>query len=329
MDLIQKLKERVRKYQNSIVLPEGDEPRILGAAKALKEEGLCKSVYLLGDEKKIREAAQKAGVSIDDMTIEMPGSAAFMDEFTLEYFELRKSKGMTIDEAKKKIIHPLFWGAMMVKKGRVDAMVGGAVNSSADVLRSTLQIIKTAEGIKVASSCFVMCHPDTRWGHEGNMIFADCAIMPVPTPEELAEIAITSAASCRRFLDVEPMVALLSFSTKGSASHPVIDKVKEALAIIKQRRPDIKVDGELQVDAALIPSVASQKAPGSEVAGRANVLIFPNLEAGNIGYKITQRLGGAKAYGPLLQGFAKPVSDLSRGCTVEDVVNAAVFTLLK
>ncbi len=329
MDLIQKLKNRVKKISNSIILPEGDEPRILGAAKILKEEGLCTSIFLLGEEKKIHEAAKKAGISLDGMNIELPGDPAYMDDYTATYFGLRKAKGMTEDEARKKIVHPLFWGAMMVKKGRADAMVGGAVNSSADVLRSTLQIVKTAEGIKVASSCFVMCHPDTRWGTEGNMIFADCATIPAPTPEELAEITITSASSCRRFLDTEPIIALLSFSTKGSASHPVIDKTRETLAIIKQRRPELIVDGELQVDAALVPGVAAQKAPGSPVAGKANVLIFPNLEAGNIGYKIAQRLGGAKAYGPLLQGFAKPVSDLSRGCTVEDVVNAAVFTLLK
>jgi phosphate acetyltransferase len=329
MNLIQKLKERIINQSNTIVLPEGNEPRIVKAARILIDEGLAGKVYLLGNTEAVKAGAKKEGVSLDNIAIEEPGDSSSYEQYANDYYELRKSKGMTPDEAKEKIKHPLFWGAMMVHTGRADAMVGGAVNSSADVLRSSLQIIKTAAGIKVASSCFVMCHPDSVWGSEGNMIYSDCAIIPQPTPDELAEIAITAAESCRRFLNTEPIVALLSFSTKGSASHPVIDKVKEALSIVKKRKPDLIIDGELQADAALVPSVAALKSPGSPVGGRANVLVFPNLEAGNIGYKLTQRLGGAKAYGPLLQGFAKPVSDLSRGCTVEDIVNAAVFTLLK
>jgi phosphate acetyltransferase len=329
MDFIQQLKERVKSYKSTIVLPEGTEPRIIKAGRKLFDEGLAKKVYLLGNEKAVAEAAQKADVSLTGIEIEEPGAPAFYKEYANAYFELRKSKGMTPEEAGEKIMHELFWGAMMVHTGRADAMVGGAVNSSADVLRASLQIIKTAADTKVASSCFVMCHPDPRWGTAGNLIYADCAIIPAPTADELAEIAITSASSCRRFLNTEPIIALLSFSTKGSASHPVIDKVKQALAIIKARKPELVADGELQADAALVPEVSALKSPGSPVGGKANVLIFPNLEAGNIGYKLSQRLGGMKAYGPLLQGFAKPVSDLSRGCTVDDVVNAAVFTLLK
>jgi phosphate acetyltransferase len=329
MNLIEQLKERVKKSRNNIVLPEGNEPRIVAAAQILLNEGIAQKVYLLGKKDEVYETAKRAGVSIDRMILEEPGNSAQYEEFAGEYYELRKSKGLTPEEARQKILHPLFWGAMMVRKGIADAMVGGAINSSADVLRASLQIIKTAPGTKVASSCFVICHPDKRWGEDGNMIFADCAIVPEPSAEELAEIAITAAGSCTRFLNTEPVVALLSFSTKGSAVHTVVDKVKQALAIVQSRKPGLIIDGELQVDAAIVPEVAAIKAPGSPVKGRANVLIFPNLEAGNIGYKLSQRLGNAKAYGPLLQGFAKPVSDLSRGCSVEDIVNATVFTLLR
>jgi phosphate acetyltransferase len=240
---------------------------------------------------------------------------------------MRKHKGVTEDEAAKSMLDNLRWGAMMVKQNNADAMVAGAENSTGKVLLAGFNIIGTSPGVKSASSCFVMDMPDKKWGKDGLMIFGDCATIPDPTAEQLAEIAIQSAESCKKFLNTEPIVALLSFSTKGSAKHENVDKVLKALELIKQMAPALKVDGELQADAALVASVGQQKAPGSTVAGFANTLIFPDLQSGNIGYKLVQRFGNAGAYGPFLQGFAQPITDLSRGCSIDEIVNTAAVTL--
>ena len=234
---------------------------------------------------------------------------------------------MTLEEAYEGIISPLRWGAMMVRKQAANAMVAGAENTTGNVLLASFHIIKTKPGIKSASSCFVMATDKTSLGVDGSFIFSDCATIPEPTAEQLAEIAEEAAESCRIYLGAEPVIAFLSYSSKGSAKGPLVDKVTTALKLLQEKRPDLKADGELQLDAAIIPSVAKSKAPGSTVAGKANVLVFPDLQAGNIGYKLVQRLAGAQAYGPILQGFARPVSDLSRGCSVEDIVVTAAITL--
>lgn len=315
--------------EKKLVLPEGTEPRILAAARIILDKGIASEVFLVGAVQDIKTAAAENNVDLSGFTMIDPSDSNLLHEFTEEYYELRKHKNISMRLAEKIIQNPLSWGAMMLRKGIVDGMVAGAGNSTGNVRITSFAIIKTKPGVKSVSSCFIMTMRDKKWGVNGNMIFSDCATIPDPTAKELAEIAIASSDTCKTFLEAEPITAMLSFSTKGSAKHPNIDKVKAALAFVKEKRPDINIDGELQLDAAIIGSIGEKKAPGSTVAGKANVLIFPDLQSGNIGYKLTQRLAGANAWGPILQGFAKPVSDLSRGCSIEDIVVTSAMTLIQ
>jgi phosphate acetyltransferase len=327
MDFVSKMKAKAVSKQKDLVLPEGAVPRIVKAARIIKDEKLAAKVILLGTVAEIQKVAEQEGVNLEGIDIVNPLAAPEQNDFAHEFYLLRKHKGMTEEQAKTDITDVLRWGAMMVHMGKADAMVGGVINTTGNVLRAGLSIIGTVPGLKNASSCFVMTALDPKWGADGTLIFSDCAVIPAPLPEQLADIAESAANSCREFLDVDPVVALMSFSTKGSAEHENVAKVQAAVKILKDRNVKFIFDGELQADAALVPSVTDQKAPGSPVKGKVNTLIFPDLGAGNIGYKLVQRLGNAQAFGPLLQGFAKPISDLSRGASVDDIVTTCAVTL--
>jgi len=323
---LDRIKERAMMDKKTIVLAEGEEIRSIEAAAKVLEEGIA-NIILLGDEKVIAEKA--AGLDISAAQIINPVNSDKYQAFAEQFCEMRKAKGMTMDKALETLKNTLYFGCMLVKNGDADGMVAGAVNSTSNVLRSALQTVKTAPDAKLVSAFFVICVPDCEYGHNGTFVFGDSGLVMNPNAEELSEIAISSAKSFKALVEAEPNVALLSFSTYGSAKDPLVDKVVEATKLAKEKRPDLSLDGELQLDAAIVESVGKSKAPESTVAGKANVLVFPDLNAGNIGYKLAQRLGKAEAYGPITQGIAKPINDLSRGCSSDDIVGVVAITCVQ
>lgn len=323
---LERIKERAKNDKKTIVLAEGEELRTIKAADIILKEGIA-NVVLLGNKQKITDLSK--GLNINEATIIDPALSPNRIQLKEKLYELRKAKGLTVEQADELINNPLYYGVMMVKESLADGMVAGAVNSTADVLRPSLQILKTAPGTKLVSAFFVMVVPNCEYGHNGTFIYADSGLNGNPNADELSEIAISSAKSYKDLAEVDPVIAMLSYSTYGSAKSELIDKVIEATKLAKEKRPDLLLDGELQADAAIVPSVGQSKAPGSKVAGKANVLVFPDLNAGNIGYKLTQRLAKAEAYGPITQGIRKPVNDLSRGCSAEDIVGVCAITCVQ
>ena len=329
MSFIEDVKAKAKSKMKTIVLPEAEDKRTLEAAEQIKKEGFAKLV-LLGNKETVEKDAQSYGFDLSGIEILDPKTSPSLDDYVATLVELRKSKGMTEEEARKLLTESnTYFGVMMVKKGDADGLVSGACHSTADTLRPSLQILKTKPGTKLVSAFFVMVVPDCEYGENGTFVFSDCGLNQNPTAEELAAIAESSAESFRFLVGKEPKVAMLSYSTLGSAKHDDVTKVQEATRIAKENNPDLLLEGELQLDAALVESVASLKAPGSKVAGHANTLIFPNLDAGNIGYKLVQRLAKAEAYGPMTQGIARPVNDLSRGCSAEDIVGVVAITAVQ
>lgn len=328
MSVLDSIKEKAKADVKHILLPEGSEERTVQAARIITDEKIAK-VTLLGDEEEIKKVAEKFNVCLCGIDIINPLTDPDFEHYANGFYELRRAKGMTPEKARETIKNTLFYACMMIKEGKADGMVSGAINTTGNTLRPGLQIIKMAKGINTISSCFIMEIPNKEYGDNGLMLFGDCAININPNPDELASIAIATANTAKTLLGMDPKVAMLSFSTKGSAKHENVDKVTAALAKVKELAPDLDVDGELQADAAMVPKVAALKAPGSKVAGHANVLIFPDLQAGNIGYKLVQRLAGAEAVGPVSQGFAKPINDLSRGCSIADIVSVVAITAVQ
>lgn len=326
MNLIKGMVERAKANKQRIVLPEGTEKRTLQAADKLLHDEVA-NIILLGNKNEILNTANELKLSnIGKAEIVDPKNHVKKETYKNLLLELRKSKGITAEQADILVESPLYLACLMIKNGDADGEIAGAENTTGDVLRPALQIIKTMPGVKVVSGAFIMFTQTPQYGQNGTLLFADCAVMPNPTAEELASIAVSSAQTMKSLVGVEPRVAMLSFSTKGSAEHEMIDKVREATRIAKETSPNLLIDGELQADTALVPEISKTKAPGSIIEGKANVLVFPTLESGNIGYKLVQRLGNAKAVGPVLQGMAAPVNDLSRGCSVEDIYNMVTIT---
>lgn len=327
MTLMDKIKINAAKHKKRIVLPEGNEERTLKAADLIIDEGIAK-IILLGDKEQILSEAHKHKLkNIDKVTIINPLNHSNKKRYIELMVEIRKNKGLDFAEAGRLIENPLYLATMMIKAGDADGEVAGAVNSTGDVLRPAFQYVKTLPGISVVSGAFIMILKNREFGEDGILVFADCAVHPDPTAKELAEIAVATAETTRAIAGFEPRIAMLSFSTKGSAKHPMVDKVVNATRIAKEMSPDLQIDGDLQADAAIIESIGKSKAPDSSIAGKANVLIFPNLECGNIAYKLVQRLADAEAIGPVLQGMAAPINDLSRGCSVNDIVNLTAITV--
>lgn len=327
MDFMTKMKGLAKADVKTIVLPEGEETRNLTAAAQITQDGIA-NIVLLGNEEKIKANALALSLDISKCRIIDPPAGEKFEEYANTFYELRKKKGVTPEQAKEILKDPMYYGTMMVKLDDADGMVSGATHTTGDLLLPGFQIIKTAPGVSVVSSFFIML-TDSSYGENGTLLFADCAVNPMPDEDQLASIAISTADTAKNLLKIEPKVAMLSFSTKGSAQHEVVTKVQNAVKIANERRPDLDIDGELQADAALVASVAKLKAPDSKVAGCANVLIFPDLQSGNIGYKLVQRIAGAEAIGPICQGFAKPINDLSRGCNAEDIVNVVAVTAVQ
>ena len=330
MSFIEEIKNRAKEDKKTIILPEAEDKRVLEAASKVIKQGFAK-VILLGDEEKIKEDSSKNKIDLDGVDIINPLTSDKKEEYKQKLYELRKNKGMTLDQAEKLLKEPIYFGMMMLKDedSKADGLVSGAAHSTANTLRPALQILKTKPGTKLVSAFFVMCVPDCEYGENGTFIFGDSGLNQNPTADELSEIAISSSKSFEQLVRKEAKVAMLSYSTKGSAKSELTEKVIEATELVKEKETNLMVDGELQLDAAIVPEIAASKAPDSPLKGEANVLIFPDLDAGNIGYKLVQRLAKAEAYGPLCQGIAKPVNDLSRGCSADDIVGVVAITAVQ